>query len=165
MRIFLILLLVFTFAGFESVYTQETGEVENNTKKEPFRASFPWGWNRPYKNIDNFENSSLGKKRSSVTKGSRNANKSAVNNIEINKQIDADIQKSREKQQEFEIGYSSSIGLSVDPDSSVVETTAIEQTETVKGTLTNNKIIRWVDKDGVVHVTNDPTEVYKRSKE
>ncbi|MCH6575112.1 MAG: hypothetical protein IH795_07900, partial [Bacteroidetes bacterium] len=83
----------------------------------------------------------------------------------INKKIEADIQKSREKQEKFEIGYSSSTGLSVDPDGSIVDSVAIDETQTVKGTLTNNKVISWVDNNGVVHVTNDPTEVYKRSKE
>ena len=160
-----ILLLVFAFGGIESVFTQETGEVENNTKKEPKKPDWPRFSNVPSENINNFENSSLGKKRSSVTKGYKNINESGSDNIEINKKIEEDIQKRREKQEEFEIGYSSSTGLTVDPDGSIIETAAIGQTETIKGTLTNNKIIRWVDNNGVVHVTNDPTEVYKRSKE
>jgi len=160
-----IILLVFTFAGIESVFTQETGEIENNTKKEPRKADYPWYWNRPYEDIDNFENSSLGKKKSFVTKGYKDNTQTNNDNIELNKKIEADIQKNREKQEKFEIGYSSSTGLSVDPDGSIVDSAAIDETQTVKGTLTNNKVIRWVDKNGVVHVTNDPTEVYKRSKE
>jgi hypothetical protein len=164
MRIIIILLLIFTFTGIQNVFTQESGEIEDTAKKEPKKADYPWYWNRPYVDIDNFENSSLGKKRSSVTKGYKDDSQSSSDNVEINKKIEEDIQKSREKQQEFEIGYSSSTGLSVDPDGSIVESAAVEQTETVKGTLTNNRVIRWVDKDGVVHVSNDPTEVYKRSK-
>ena len=160
-----IILLVFTVAGVESVFTQETGEVENNTKKESRKANYPWYGNRPYENIDNFENSSLGKKKSSITKGYKDNTQTNNDNVELNKKIEADIQKSREKQEKFEIGYSSSTGLSVDPDGSIVDSAAIDETQSVKGTLTNNKVIRWVDNNGVVHVTNDPTEVYKRSKE
>lgn len=160
-----ILLLVFTFAGIEFVLTQETGEVENNIKEEPIKTEYKWYWKRPSENIDNFENSSLGKKKSSITKGYKDNTRTNYDNVELNKKIEADIQKSREKQQKFEIGFSSSTGLSVDPDGSIVDSAAIDETQTVKGTLTNKKVISWVDNNGVVHVTNDPTEVYKRSKE
>ncbi len=163
MRMIIVLFLVFSFTAVSDVYLQEQVEEQNTPKTQPKKADYPWYWNRPYENIDNFENSSLGKKRSSVTRGYKDS-ETQGDNIEINKKIEEDIQKNREKQQKFELGYSSSPGLSVDADGSVVGTTAVGEVQTIGGTLSNKKTITWVDENGVVHVTNDPTEVYKRSK-
>ncbi len=164
MRMIVLLFLVLSFAVIQTAYSQQQGEAGTTAKPEPKKADYPWYWNRPYENIDNFENSSLGKKRSSVTRGINTGSKQTESNVDINKQIDDKLEQEREKQQKYEIGYSSSIGLSVDPDSSVVGSQAVNEPETVKGTISNKKTITWVDENGVVHVTNDPTEVYKKSK-
>ncbi len=164
MSLIVILFLILSFTAVDTVHLQEQTEVENPQKPERRKAEYPWYWNRPYENIDNFENSSLGKDRSSITKGSINKSNSAENNVDINKQIEEKINEDREKQLQYEIEFSSSIGLSVDADGTIIGTQATNEAETIEGTISNNKTITWVDENGVIHVTNDPTEVYKKSK-
>lgn len=163
MRLFIFILMILAFASIQFATGQQKDNIDEQPKTEPRKADYPWYWNRPYEDINNFQNSTLGKKRSSVTKGINNSVSTPKSNAEINKQIDEDIEKRKLEQQQYEIGYSSSVGFSVDPDNTVIDSAAIDETETIKGTLSNTKVIRWVDENGVVHVTNDPTEVYKRS--
>lgn len=163
--LFIIIAVFFLFDS--SSDSQESQNVVSGDRIEGIeKLNWP-GIYRPTTDLNNFEYSTLGKDKGGKISGSSIGydKKSVENNVELNKKIEAEIGDDLQKNNTYEITYSSSGELSTDIDGTITDSLSINEVREIDNTLSKGKVIQWTDENGVVHVTNDPTQIYIKSKD
>jgi len=166
MKNIVILSMIMCLFAMLSSSEENQNVVSGNNIKGAENLNWP-GIYRPTTDLNNFEYSTLGKDKGGKVTGSSigYSKKSVDNNVNLNKKIQSEIKDDEEYRDANEITYSSSGGLSPYNDGTVLESIPINEISEVGNTMGKGKVIQWTDENGVVHVTNDPTQVYIKSKE
>ena len=164
MKYIIILTIVLCIFAVFSGSEENQNIVSGNDIKGAESLSWP-GIYRPTTDLNNFQYSTLGKDIDGKVSGSTigYGEKRVEDNVELNEMIQTEIKT--EEGNINEITNGNSVDLSTDSDGSVISSNTEDELSESDNNISNVKVIQWTDENGVVHVTNDPTQVYIKSNE